>query len=393
MNAKGLIRGLSGLAIACAVSMYAQTPDAPATPAPTSAPAADPAPPTWSVGPIDFSGFVDAYYNFNANHPQNKSYGNQLHYFDLDSDTFSLAMARLSLAHDADPVGFRVDLGFGKGYEAFLAADSTSFAHLEQAYVALKPKGGHGFEADFGGFVTSAGAEVTEAKDNWNYSRSFLYALGPFYHVGLRTSMPLTKSFTAGVQVVNGWNNYTDNNSGKTIGITTLYTKPKFIFANNYYGGPENAGTNTGFRHYFDSVLTLTPTSKFNAYIEYDYWQNRNALQTGPTTYVATNLDHIQGIATAAKFQATPKFAFVGRYEYVADKSDAGGSIATASRQNLNEFTITGEYKLPEGMLARLEYRRDSSDKPYFNKGIYPASVKNQSTLELGVIAFFGPKR
>jgi hypothetical protein len=27
---------------------------------------------------------------------------------------------------------------------------------------------------DFGKFVTSAGAEVIEAKDNWNYSRSLL---------------------------------------------------------------------------------------------------------------------------------------------------------------------------------------------------------------------------
>ncbi len=348
---------------------------------------------TWSIGPIDFSGFVDTYYNFNANHPETKSYGNQLHYFDLDADTFAVSMARLTLSHDAEPIGFHLDLGFGKGYEAFLGADSTSFSHLEQAYVAVKPRSAHGFEADFGSFVTSSGAEVTEAKDNWNYSRSFLYALGPFYHVGLRTSMPIGKSFTAGVQVVNGWNNCIDNNSGKTIGVTTLLTKPKFGFAGTYYGGPENANTNVGYRNYFDSVLTLTPSSKLSAYIEYDYWQNRNAMQTSPTTYVATSLDHIQGIATAARFQAASKVAFAGRYEYVADKSDAGGSLATASRQNLNEFTLTGEYKLHEGILARLEYRRDGSDIPYFNKGVDKASVKNQSTLEVAVIAFFGGKR
>ena len=391
MNAKTILLGLMGLLTTGSLDVSAQETDPPPAPATTASTPAERAR-TWTLGFIDFSGFVDGYYNFNNNHPETKSYGNQLHYFDLDADTFALSMARITLSHDPAPIGFHLDLGFGKGYEAFLAADSTSFSHLEQAYVSVKPKSARGFEADFGSFVTSAGAELTEAKDNWNYSRSFLYAFGPFYHIGLRTSMPITESFTAGVQVVNGWNNYVDNNSGKTIGITTVLTKPKFSLAGNYYGGPENAKTNKGYRNYFDSVLTLTPSSKLGAYIEYDYWQNRNAAETAPGTYMTTTLDHIQGIATAARFQATPKIAFAGRYEYVADKSDAGGSLATASRQNLNEFTITGEYKFYEGILTRLEYRRDSSDIPYFNKGVNKASVNNQSTLEVGVIAFFGSK-
>jgi len=52
---------------------------------------------------------------------------------------------------------------------------------------------------------------------------------------------------------------------------------------------------------------------------------------------------------------------------------------------------LTGEYKMPEGLLARLEYRRDNSDQPYFVKG--SRLVDAQSTVEVGVVAFFGPKR
>ena len=38
---------------------------------------------------------------------------------------------------------------------------------------------------DFGKFVTSAGAEVIESKDNWNYSRSLLFAYAiPYWHFG-----------------------------------------------------------------------------------------------------------------------------------------------------------------------------------------------------------------
>lgn len=395
-----ILAGCSGIATT-AQSMQAQDtspPPSTSTPASTPAPtpaasaAATPAPASvWSVGGIDFSGLVDGYYNFNANHPPNSSNGNQLRNFDYDANTFSLNMAKLTASHDPDPVGFRVDLGFGKAFDTILSSE-PHFAHLEQAYVSWKPAKAKGFEADFGEFVTSAGAEVIETKDNWNYSRSLLFALAiPYYHVGLRTSMPITKSFTGGVQVVNGWNNFSDNNSGKTIGLTGVYTKPKYTLYTNYYVGPENTNTNKGYRNLFDVNLLLTPTAKVSAYINYDYGQNRNAVlqnsEVSSTTYITTDLAHWQGIALALHYQATGKIAFTPRFEYYKDES----AFSTGLKQNLNEFTMTGEYKMPEGLLARLEYRRDGSDEPYFVKG--SRTVKGQSTLEVGVVAFFGPKR
>lgn len=349
------------------------------------------APSVWSVGGIDFSGLVDGYYNFNANHPPNSSNGNQLRNFDYDANTFSLNMAKLTMSHDPDPVGFRVDLGFGKAFNQVLSSE-PNFKHLEQAYISWKPAKGKGFEADFGEFVTSAGAEVIETKDNWNYSRSLLFALAiPYYHVGLRTSMPLTKSFTGGIQIVNGWNNFSDNNSGKTIGLTGAYARPKYTLTATYYVGPENNSTNKGYRNLLDTNLLLTPSPKISAYINYDYGQNRNAApidsQASNPQYRTTDLSHWQGIAAAVHYQATSKVALTPRFEYFRDES----GFSTGTVQNINEFTLTGEYKMPEGLLARLEYRRDDSDQPYFAKG--SRTVHAQSTLEAGVVAFFGPKR
>ncbi len=382
--------------LACCIGAFLavrQTRAQDASPPPAGAPAAAPAaaPSVWSVGGIDFSGLVDGYYNFNANHPPASTNGNQLRNFDYDANTFSLNMAKLTMSHDPDPVGFRIDLGFGKAFNQILSTE-PNFKHLEQAYVSWKPKQGKGFEADFGEFVTSAGAEVIETKDNWNYSRSLLFSLAiPYYHVGLRTSMPLTKSFTGGVQIVNGWNNFSDNNSGKTIGLTGVYTKPKFSLSTTYYVGPENSNTNKGYRNLIDANLLLTPTPKVSAYINYDYGQNRNASAIDPAAthlqYQTTDLSHWQGIAAALHYQATGKVAFTPRFEYFKDES----GFSTGTVQNVNEFTLTGEYKMPEGLLARLEFRRDDSDQPYFMKG--GRLVEAQSTLEVGVVAFFGPKR
>lgn len=359
----------------------------PANSAPSTPPAASTSP--WSIEGINFSGLIDGYYNFNANHPPASSNGNQLRNFDYNANTFSLNMAKLTISHDPAPVGFRLDLGFGKAFNQILSSE-PDFKHLEQAYVGWKPTGGKGFEADFGEFVTSAGAEVIETKDNWNYSRSLLFSLAiPYYHVGLRTSMPITRSFTGGVQIVNGWNNFSDNNSGKTIGLNGSFSKPKFTLNMNYYVGPENNNTNKGYRNLIDTTLLLTPVSKLSAYINYDYGQNRNAEAIDDSAnprYKATTLSHWQGVAAAVRYQATKKTAFASRFEYYKDES----GFTTGLAQNLNEVTLTGEYKIPEGLLARIEYRRDNSDQLFFAKGT--RTVHSQSTLEAGVVAFFGTK-
>ena len=359
----------------------AKAPDKPAdAPAPAPAPAA-PAPSIWSVGPIDFSGLIDGYYDVNFNHPADSF--NQLRNFDVKANQFSLNMAKLSLSHSPDPVGFQVDFGFGRAFEIIHASEQAPeiFQYLEQVYISLKPKQMKGFELDFGEFVTSAGAEVIETNGNWNYSRSLLFAWAiPYYHFGLRTSMPLGKHFTAGVQLVNGWNNVEDNNSGKTVGLTSAVTFSKVTWSTNYYTGPENPNTNQGFRNLIDSTLLFTPSDKLNAYINYDYGRNK---------FPGPGSAHWSGIAGAVKLAPNSKFAVTPRIEYYNDTD----GFTTGTIQQLWEFTMTGEYKMVEGFLARVEYRHDHSNMPFFNRGDTLAAVPDQNTILVGMVAFFGPKR
>ena len=370
------------------------TPAAAATPAAQqAAPAAalEAAPPTWSVGPIDFSGVVDGYYNFNANHPASQI--NQLYNFDVKANSFSLNMAKLSMSHSPDPVGFQVDLGFGRAFEIIHASEpdtAPSFLrNIEQAYVSLKPAKLKGLEIDFGQFVTSAGAEVIESQNNWNYSRSLLFAWAiPYYHFGLRTTFPVGKHFTGGFQLVNGWNNLEDNNSGKTLGFTSALTYTKWTWSANYYTGPENPHTNTGWRNLFDTTLLLTPNSKVNAYINFDYGQNRQNINDGEGT-ITSFLSKWYGVAVATKFQPNSQWAFTPRIEWFKDRD----GFSTGVSQDVKEFTLTGEYKMVEGLLSRLEYRHDWSNQPFFDRGGTLASIKYMDTVTFGVVAFFGPKR
>ena len=192
--------------------------------------------------------------------------------------------------------------------------------------------------------------------------------------------LPVSSHFTAGVQLVNGWNNTEDNNTGKTLVLVGNVTTKKVTWSNNYITGPENTNTNKGFRNLYDTTLLLTPSDKFNAYINYDYGRNKNPVGGGASNW--------SGIAFAGHFQANSWFALTPRYEHFDDEQGFQTGVPGA----LQEFTITAEAKASQGVMTRLEYRHDwSENKNFFQKGLGRFS-DHQDTITLAIIAFFGPK-
>ncbi len=347
---------------------------------------------------MDLSGFIDGYYSGNFNDPSANSLGdqvNQLYNFNDKTDQFELSAAKLTLNHDPDPIGAHVDFIYGRTNSLINAAPTNSTSadqlnYIEQAFLSIKPPKAKGFEMDFGKFVTSAGAEVIEAKDNWNYSRSLLFVNAiPYWHFGVRTSLPVSKTDTIGFQLVNGWNNVSKSNGGLTGVFTNSYTKPKAAWALNYIVGPENPNTTSGLRNLIDTTVTLTPPGKYNAYFNYDYGQNHDAVAAQGDT-----LTHDWwGAAGALHAQANSKSAIALRAEYFNDPD----GFQTGAAQHLYEGTFTYEYKWVEGALMRVEYRIDESNIKYFAKQTHPSlssgAVDQQQTLTIAFIAFFGPKR
>lgn len=407
-NINGILCLFASAALASTLTAQEQTPTVPATApaAQTSAPT-PPAASVWSIGPLDISGFLDVYYSYNANTPSNQSAAgtyNMLYNFNDETDQFAVNAAKLTLSHDPDPVGVHIDLLFGRTdaqMNGTSTSEESSTKYLEQAFVSFKPPTAKGFEANLGKFTTAAGAEVIETKDNWNYSRSILFAHAiPYAHLGLRTSMPVSKVETIGFQVLNGMSTTTKNNAGATLALTSALVKPKYTWNVNYFTGPQNYGTQKGYENLLDTTLLLTPNAKLSAYLNYDYGQNRDHTYKSKGTVVGDNvLNHWQGAALAVREQVAPQDALAGRYEFYYDPQafTTASADETANgithRHQFQEYTLTYEHKWAEGLLARVEYRRDWTNFNYYTKGDNDSVVKAQSTMTAGFVAFFGPKR
>lgn len=346
----------------------------------------------------EVSGFVDAYYTYNFNAPATAcgavggvAVFNCLYNFNVAHNSLSLNLAEVALEKKpaADSRGgFRVDLDYGSATElvhAFEPGGSGVYHNIEQAYLSYLAPAGSGLQIDFGKFVTPMGFEVIETKDNWNYSRSLLFALAiPYYHMGLRAAYSPHEKVALAGYLVNGWNDAVDNNTGKSLGASVTFKPTGAVtLIENYMGGPEQPGTNAGWRHTSDTILSYTINKQTSIAVNYDYGHDG-----GPTSPTVPSGVTWQGVAGYLKYQANDSFALVPRYEYLKDKN---GFMTGVPQDALQELTLTAEFKHKDGVVMRVEYRGDFSDVPYYPKNA-GETVKSQHTLTVGLVYAFTTK-
>jgi hypothetical protein len=367
---------------------------APAPPPPPAAAPAPPPPPTTIatlLGPTTLSGFVDVYAGGNANTPFFRAA--QLNNFNTATGQFGLNMIELiaDKAPDATAgkVGYHVSLGFGQAINAVNGTELGFDQYLKEGYIdyAVTKK----LTVTVGKFVTPAGAEVIESKDNWNYSRSLLFAWAiPYFHFGANAKYAFNSKFAVTGYLVNGWNNSVDNNTGKTFGFSAAWTpNAKWSVIENYLTGPEQANNNGDFRNLSDTVISYNPTAKLSLMANYDYGSDH--VTTGTFSGVGPFTDLYKtkwsGLAGYVKYAPNAKWYVALRGEYFDDNQGFETGIGPPG-QELNEFTFTFQRVLAKALMTRLEVRRDNTDSRTFIKD-NGTPVASQTTATLGLIYAF----
>jgi hypothetical protein len=325
--------------------------DLPTTPAPM--------PNAWTrlFGPTKLSSTADTYYEYNANEPA--SGNNVLRNFDEKDNQFSFSY--FELAFEQTPtaqrrVGFRADLGFGPTATWVNATDPDDGAlkYLQQGYVSVLAPVGKGLQIDAGKFNTPIGAEPTETAYNWNYSRSLLFAwAAPYYHVGVRATLPVTDAVSVSGFLVNGWNNAQDNNDGKTMAAQAAWkVLPSLTLSQAWMGGPEGPDGAAGWRNLYDTIVTWTVNPKLTLMGNVDI--GRDTIGGVTTAW--------HGGAAYGRYVLLPSWALASRFEIFEDRE----GFMTGTAQTIREVTLTSEHMLVKGLSIRLEYRRDWSTADFF---------------------------
>ncbi|HEX4948730.1 MAG TPA: porin [Blastocatellia bacterium] len=336
---------------------------------------------------IEVSGVVDGYYSYNSNKVDLFTQGRA---FDVRHNAFSLQMGKISLEkkNSVDsPLGFRVDLAVGETVDRIISVSDSSrndaTKHVLQAYGSYVAPGG--LTIDFGKFYTPIGAEVVDTKDNFNYSRGWLFTYGPYYHTGLRAKYAFNDKVALSGFLVNGWDNVFENNvkTGKSVGVQLgLTPTKKFALTQTFMAGPEAPFANVpavsardNWRQISDTVATLYVTDKFTLLGNLVYGRDGdNTGKRGDWT----------GFAGYFRYAFNDKLAFSPRFEVLRDAD----GLRTGTAQTVKDITLTQEVKLANNFLTRFEYRRDFSNQKFFTNSA-GAAKDNQNTFIIGLSYFF----
>jgi Putative beta-barrel porin-2, OmpL-like. bbp2 len=328
--------------------------------------------------PVTYSGLIDAYYSYNFASPV--TYKNELRNFDINANSFTLSQAELVIQRAtsaASPIGFRMDLDYGTTNDIVQPASISTLSILQQAYVTAVLPIGSGLTVDAGKFVTHMGNEVIESKDNWNYSRSYLFAYAiPYYHTGMRFSYPVMSNLTATLHLVNGWNSNVDNNGSKSIGAQINYaaTASTGIVLNTMWGHENLTPIEIGARNVYDIILTQTLGDKISLAANGDYGEAGTSV--GLMTW--------KGVALYGRYTVDTLSALALRGEVYNDPA----GYTTGIPNTYKEVTLTLEHKLFNQMLVRGELRDDMSLNPAYDKNAY-GTEKSQLTFTVGLVVTF----
>jgi len=294
---------------------------------------------------LKMSGFVDAYFQ---NTFTKDADDNSLAYptsFTPEDGGFSVGMVNLLLEKSVGKVGFVGQVGFGPR-----ANDANgAFPNLQQLYVTYSPSDAVTFT--MGQFGTFVGYEVIDAPVNVNYSTSYLFSYGPFFHTGLKADFAIAEGFGAMVGVFNN-------------------TDSRFNDPGYYYGAQLSAETG-GLAAYLnflagtdaqdvsgdDDATTFQIDLTATYQISESFMLGLNASDKSTSVGDASG-DGFTGVAVYATAGLSDNFSLNLRGESFTEKTPDG---ITADGRSVFAITASGNISLGDNFTLIPEVRFDSS--------------------------------
>ena len=282
--------------------------------------------PSAATNTTTYTTYIDGYYrsDFAGLQSNNKTS------FTNSNNSLQLGMASFKVDQTLGKFAGTVDLGVGKRADEFSYNDRGLATAVKQAYISYAPNSVIKFTV--GKWATHIGYELLDAYSNRNYSMSYGFSYGPFFHTGLRADISLGGKTAMMIGVAEP----TDITSSKVEGkmaiaqLSTASSDDKLKAFLNYQGGKDKSQ--------FDVVLNAAITDQFG--FNYD----GTVFNVAGTNWSSN--------AVYFNYDPSTKVGFALRSELFNDSKGAAG-VGTSIFQNtlsvnfhLNKFTIIPELRL-----------------------------------------------
>ncbi|MCA3013140.1 MAG: porin [Myxococcaceae bacterium] len=352
---------------------------------------------------FDLSGYVEAFYQWNFNEPSNGL--TAWRGFDNRHNTFTLGNAAVDLQWDYENVVGRLALQVGhtpasyylaepgrSGASGVNATSAELWRFVQQGFVGYRFPVGRGLLLQAGLFLSPVGPEGIAVRDNWNWSRSTLFFALPYYHTGVRASVPLGDRWAVTVAAYNGWNSVVDGNAEKSVSVQATWAVPDRVAVSVlYFGGverPPGAPEGRAWRHLADAHVTWFATPRLALLGHLDVGLEPSAL----------GLSGWAGAALSGRLELRPWLFLAARGDVLHERVPEGGAAIFFGLPLVGSATATVDVRPHPRVSVRLEYRRDQASAPIYFRGLvegdgqgvpWVPSRSAQDTLTVGATSWF----
>lgn len=317
--------------------------------------------PTWHYG-----GLIDMAYAIDFNFPENHLWRSKSTTPRVNELAPNMALAYLR--KDITPQSrWGMEFGVQGGYDtdALVPAPNPgrekpvpgadTLRHLSRANVSYLAPVGNGLTLTVGLFNSYIGYQSFYARDNLNYTRSYMADNAPYFMFGAQARYPISDTLVIGLYAINGYSYLSHVNDQFSYGTQVAWKISSAVtFTQNFYYGPDQSNTAIEFWRFFSDSILHWQRDAVTLAFSYDIGTENAAEQVQhPRTFWT-------GAALYARWNVHGPWSVALRPEYYWDRN---GRI-TGSEQFLKAITTTLEYRFTKewsGLLLRLEHRYDES--------------------------------
>ena len=356
---------------------------------------------------VRFSGYIEGYYGWNFGDPSNGI--TDFRAFDSRHNAVMLLNASLAADWTAKQGYGRLSLQVGTTADTYYASEISDdgsagtgghnpdiFKAIQEAYAGTQVGKGSPVKIEAGVFLSPIGPENMAIKDQWNLSRSNLFYAFPFFHLGVRTIVPIGDNSTVTLSVFNGWDSILDKNDQKTIALAFHH-----IFASDievdvqYFVGVERArGAAEGapLRHLVDAWVKLPLHPRFWILLDFD--GGFEAGDLGTSSWLSGGLWTRWQVADEVFLATQSDFLTETR----GQKDGKTASWIFFPTDWISSHSLCLEKRFGDFASAKLEFRQDMAASPLYFKGqvqtdlisnAYIANADSQQTLTLALTSWF----
>lgn len=282
-----------------------------------------------SVTRLTIDAFVDVYYAWDTGRPPafDRAFAGGALFTTQPArhNEFNVNLAFISAEVRRDRTRGRLALQAGTSVQSNYANEPTTGTvsgpslarHMQEASVGYRvaPR----VWVDAGIFASHMGMESWISRDNPTYTRSLVADYSPYFSSGVKLTWAATSRLTARVDVVNGWQNIAESNSGKGAGVRLDYAVAPAATLSYYNFASSEAGTRL---RTFNGVGLKVGDSTWTLLAEADVGTQSREGRAGTSRWVNS--------ALIVRHRPTSRVAVSGRGEYTSDPDQVVISTGTA---------------------------------------------------------------